>query len=125
MERNVCQVVFGRTVVVKEAPGFRALIRRSTSQTCGPDKATGRHATHNRQTKIILALLDAILLLSSQMSTRQGRTLCALVYGLIIMCTFHLGPDPDPACLSAQLKFLSAVADILVDPVSDDPAFAH
>jgi len=33
MERSVCHVVFGRTVVVKEAPGFRALIRRSTSHT--------------------------------------------------------------------------------------------
>merc|ERR1719336_1254519 len=31
---NVPQVVFGRSVVVKLAPGFRALISRSTSHTC-------------------------------------------------------------------------------------------
>ena len=31
---RVPQVVFGRSVVVKLAPGFRALISRSTSHTC-------------------------------------------------------------------------------------------
>ena len=36
MDLRVCQVTSARSVVVNTAPGLRALISRSTSQTCWP-----------------------------------------------------------------------------------------
>jgi len=74
MDRKVCQVVLGRTVVVKEAPGFLALIRRSTSQTCGPDEAMGRQAMHSRHPSSLLFLLEAISSLLLPMRAKHERT---------------------------------------------------
>lgn len=101
MERRVCQVVLGRTVVVKEAPGFRALIRRSTSHTCGPHIAIGRHARPSRHTKPQSSLLEAIFLPPYRSPGMVATTRALLDHSLNLVP----GPDPDPVSLSDQLMF--------------------